>query len=73
MRVLFNFSFFTPYFLKINCINNLLLIHVYKLSFANSDATHEVSAAREPISVAKKQQQLTLNFLRRLRYSQVSI
>jgi len=34
---------------------------------------HEVSAAREPIRVAKKWQQLTLKFLRRLRYSRVSI
>jgi len=38
------------------------------LSFANSAmiATHEVSAARELISIAKKRQQLTLRLLRSL-------
>jgi len=34
---------------------------------------HEVSAAREPISVAEKQQQLTSRLSRRLRYIRVSI
>jgi len=44
-----SFLFFTPYFKKINCINNLLDAHIYKLSFANSAMTsaHEVSAVKK--------------------------
>jgi len=71
LHTLFSFLFFTLCILKINCINKLLILHIYKLSFANSASCSWVSAAREPISVAKKRQQFRNS--REPRYIRVNI
>jgi len=45
-----------------------ILIYLFKLSKYAMTVTHEVSAAREPIGIMERQQQLTSRLSRRFRY-----